>query len=607
MSAIDHSRRFVAPKVERHDLGGGAFILSNPQPLGEVTRCVGDWLEHWAQRSPNALFIAERDASDAWVKLTYAEVRERVGKLAQALLSLKLPRMAPVVALSDPGIDQALLMLACLHIGQPFSTVSSAYSRLSKDFLKLKAALDELQPGLIYASDGTCYAAAIESIAVKVPVAVSQHEDAIPGSLRFSDLLDVAESPAVMAAFHALTPDTHAKYMLTSGSTGRPKVVVNTHRMLCSNQKQIQLAWPFLKDEKPILVSWLPWSHTFGTNYNFNMVLCNGGSFYFDEGKPVPGLIEKSVRNFREIQPNLFLNVPRAFDSFLALMETDKGIARDCFARLRAVFYAGAALSPTTWDRFNAEVEKVVGERVVFGSSLGSTETSPVGTFVSWLSDDPRCVGLPVADMQVKFLPNGDKLEVRMKGPQVFSEYLRDPERTAAAFDADGFYMIGDAGRLLDPDHPQKGIAFNGRVAEDFKLTTGTWVCVGSLRVKAVSLLMPYAQDVVVTGHDKDEVGLLIFPTLKVADADPEQVRRHVTEALVTLAQDGSASISSAPTRAMFLPDGPCVESGEITDKGYINQRLVLSRRADAVNALYASDAHDPTVIFTPMLVEVNK
>ncbi|MFA5597404.1 MAG: feruloyl-CoA synthase [Pusillimonas sp.] len=607
MSAIDRSHRFVAPKVVRHDLGGGAFILSNPQPLGEITRCVGDWLEYWALRSPNALFIAERDASDAWVKLTYAEVRERVGKLAQSLLDLKLPPMAPVVALSDPGIDQALLMLACLHIGQPFSTVSSAYSRLSKDFIKLNSALEELRPGLIYASDGKTYAAAIGAIKFDVPVVLSQQPEAVVGSLRFSDLFDVTETPAVMQAFNALTPETHAKYMLTSGSTGRPKVVVNTHRMLCSNQKQIQLAWPFLKEEKPILVSWLPWSHTFGTNYNFNMVLCNGGSFYFDEGKPLPGLIEKSVRNFREIQPNLFLNVPRAFDSFLTLMEADKGIARDCFARLRAVFYAGAALTPTTWDRFNAEVEKVVGERVVFGSSLGSTETSPVGTFVSWLSDDPRCVGLPVADMHVKFLPNGDKLEVRMKGPQVFSEYLNDPERTAAAFDEDGFYMIGDAGRLLDPEHPEKGIAFNGRVAEDFKLTTGTWVCVGSLRVKAVSLLTPYAQDIVVAGHDKDEVGLLIFPTPKVAEADAGHLRQRVQQVMAQLAQDGNIGASSAPTRAMFLPDSPDVESGEITDKGYINQRLVLARRADAVKKLYSAEPGDTEVVFTPSLAEANK
>ena len=288
-------------------------------------------------------------------------------------------------------------------------------------------------------------------------------------------------------------------------------------------------------------------------------------------------------------------------------MEADKGIARDCFARLRAVFYAGAALTPATWDRFNAEVEKVVGERVVFGSSLGSTETSPVGTFVSWLSDDPRCVGLPVAGMQVKFLPNGDKLEVRMKGPQVFSEYLNDPERTAAAFDEDGFYMIGDAGRLLDPEHPEKGIAFNGRVAEDFKLTTGTWVCVGSLRVKAVSLLTPYAQDIVVTGHDRDEVGLLIFPTPKVADADPDHLRQRVQDVMARLAQDGNIGASSAPTRAMFLPDSPDVESGEITDKGYINQRLVLARRADAVKKLYSAEPGDVDVVFTPSLAEANK
>tara|TARA_R100001143_G_scaffold23899_1_gene24585 strand:- start:2322 stop:4121 length:1800 start_codon:yes stop_codon:yes gene_type:complete len=597
MSFLNNPHMLATPKVARHELGEGAFVLSNPEPLGEIARCVGEWLEHWALKSPNALFLAERDSNEQWVKLTYFEVRQHVGRLAQGLLNMRLPRNAPVVALSDPGIDQALLMLACLYIGRPFSTVSSAYSRVSKDYLKLKAALEGLDPGLVYASDGELYQSAIGATVKDCPVLLSEKEEAIAGSISFVDLLHTEETVEVMHAFNAITPETHAKYMLTSGSTGKPKIVINTHRMLCANQKQIQIAWPFLKHEKPILVSWLPWSHTFGTNYNFNMVLCNGGSFYFDEGKPLPGLIEKSVRNYREIQPNLFLNVPRGFDVFLSMMESDPGIARDCFARLRAVFYAGAALTQSTWEQFNAAVEKVVGEPVMFSSSLGATETSPVGTYVHWLSTDPRCVGLPVADMQIKFLPNGDKLEVRMKGPQVFPGYLNDPEKTDEAFDEDGFYKIGDAAFLIDPERPEEGIAFNGRVAEDFKLSTGTWVSVGSLRVKAVSALAPYVQDVVVTGHDRDCVGLLIFATPKAKELDQENLRGHIKNALRRLHQETVGGLSLAPKRAIVLKDPPCVENGEITDKGYINQRLVLRRRADVVERLYSAQETDCDVI----------
>jgi len=597
MSYFDNPRMLAPALIERTDLDDGAFILANPQPLGEIARCVGEWLDDWARRTPNALFLAERDAAGEWRKLSYGEVRSQIGKIAQSLLDMGLGPEEPVVALSDPGIDQALLMLATLHIGRPFSTVSSAYSRLSRDFGKVRHALRELRPGLVYAVDAAVYKPAIEACSPSCPVLVSQSAETLAGSLRFDGLLRGIESPQVAHAFQSIEPGTHAKYMLTSGSTGHPKIVINTHRMLCANQKQIQLAWPFLKEEKPIIVSWLPWSHTFGTNYNFNMVLANGGSFYFDEGRPMPGLIEKTVQNLREVQPNLLLNVPRGFDSLVSLMEADEAIARDCLGRVRVVFYAGAALTQNCWDRINVQIDKVIGERVLFSSSLGSTETSPVGTYLHWRSDDPRCVGLPVAGMQMKFIPNGDKLEVRMKGPQIFPGYLRDEARTAEAFDEDGYYKIGDAACLIDPARPEKGIAFNGRVAEDFKLATGTWVSVGSLRIKAVSLLAPYAQDVVVTGHDRNEVGLLIFPTPKARQADSRALRAHVCEALEKIKEQNGASLSLTPKRAIFLSEPPCIESGEITDKGYINQRLVLRQRAEIVDRLYAALPADPDVI----------
>lgn len=597
MSFFDNPGMLAPARVTRIDLANGGFILASSEPLTDVTRCVGDWLEYWAERTPNALFLAERDASgEAWVKLTYDEVRTKVGMLAQGLLNLDLAAEAPVVCLSDNSLDQALLMLATLHIGRPFATVSSAYSRLAKDYSKIATILRELQPGVVYAADGAVYGPAIRASAVAAPVVFSHNAYQLEGSLSFAELQRTKETPAVMAAFAGITPDTTAKYLLTSGSTGQPKVVVNTHRMLCANQRQIQQTWPFLKEEKPVIVSWLPWSHTFGANHNFNMVLCNGGAFYIDEGRPVPGLMEKSVRNLREVQPNLYFNVPRGFDALISFLEQDESFARDFFGRLRAVFYAAAALPQATWDRLERQAQRVLGEKVWFTSAWGATETSPLLTNVHWRLDGPGCIGLPVPGTAIKFIPNGDKLEMRVKGPQVFPGYLHNPEKTAAAFDEDGYYLIGDAGYLIDVEHPEKGIVFNGRVAEDFKLTTGTWVSVGTLRVRAVTALAPYAQDVVVTGHDRDEVGLLIFPSPAAKDLSAEAWQAHIRDGLQKLKQNGGGS-SQSPTRALVLLEPPSLDAGEITDKGYINQRAVLSRRADDVLALHASPKHERVIL----------
>jgi feruloyl-CoA synthase len=596
MSFFDNPGMLAPPRVTRIDLSKGGFILACSEPLGDVTRCIGDWLELWAERTPNQLYLAERGADGEWVKLTYAEVREKVGRLAQGLLNLGLGPTAPVVCLSDNSLDQALLMLATLHIGRPFATVSSAYSRLAKDFTKVSTILAELTPGAVYAGDGAVYASAIRASAVKCPVLLSNNAYQIEGSITLAELLRTRETPAVMEAFAKVTPETHAKYLLTSGSTGRPKIAINTHRMLCANQKQVQQCWPFLHNLRPVIVDWLPWSHTFGANFTFNMVLANGGSFYIDEGRPVPGLMEKSVRNLREVQPNLYFNVPKGFDALIAFLEQDESFARDFFGRLRAVFYAAAALPQTTWDRLERSAKKVMGEDVWFTSAWGATESAPALTNVHWRLDGPGCIGLPMAGTSIKFLPNGDKLEMRVKGPQVFQGYLNNPEKTAEVFDEDGYYKIGDAGVLIDPDKPEKGIAFNGRVAEDFKLTTGTWVSVGTLRVKAVSALAPYAQDVVVTGHDRDEVGLLVFPSPGAKDVPVEQLHAHIREGLKKLRADGGGGASQSPTRAMLLDDSPNLDAGEITDKGYINQRAVLSRRAEDVLMLHTSPKLDRVV-----------
>ena len=566
---------------------GGGFTLRSPEALQPYARCVGEWLDQWARATPQSEAFAERQADGSWSRLSWQAARERVGRIAQSLLDLQLPAGAPVVVLSDNGMDHLLLVLAAMHVGRPVCTVSSAYSRLTQDHGKLRGILQALRPGLLYASDATVYGKAVAAGGPQVPAVFSRGASSHEGAIAFERLLQPAEGPGVQAAFEAITPDTHAKYLLTSGSTGHPKVVINTHRMLCANQQMIAQTWRFLEREKPVLVDWLPWSHTFGGNHNLNLVLRNGGTLVIDEGRPAPGGVDKSVANMAQVQPTLWFNVPRGFDMALPLLEADEALARRALARLRMVFYAGAALPQSTWDRLQALVRKVHGDGVWLTTSWGSTETAPAVTSAHWPLERAGVIGGVLPGLELKFVPNGAKLEMRVRGVTVFPGYRGAPELTAQAFDDEGFYRIGDAGLLADPSRPERGVVFDGRVAEDFKLTTGTWVSVGTLRVSVVSALAPWAQDVVVTGHDRDEVGVLVFPSAQGAALGPELLARRIGEALGRLRAAGGAS-SQCPARALVLTEPPSVDAGEITDKGYTNQRAVLERRADAVRQLHA-------------------
>ena len=570
----------------------GGFILRSPEPLQPHARCIGEWLDQWAAATPHAPAFAEHQA-DGWVRLSWQDTRERVGRVAQSLLDMKLAPGAPVVVLSDNGIDHLLLALAAMHVGIPVCTVSSAYSRLTRDHGKIRGILQALRPALVYASDAAVYGAAAAA-GPAVPTVFSRGAATQAGAIAFSRLLDAAEGPQVQAAFEAVTPDTHAKYLLTSGSTGHPKVVVNTQRMLCANQQMMAQTWRFLAHEKPVLVDWLPWSHTFGGNHNLNLVLRHGGTLVIDEGRPAPGLIDKSVANLAQVQPTLWFNVPRGFDMALPLLEADEALARRALARLRMIFYAGAALPQATWERLQALAHRVRGDGIWLTTSWGATETAPAVTSAHWRLERAGVIGGVLPGMELKFVPNGSKLEMRVRGPSVFPGYRDAPQLTAQAFDDEGYYRIGDAGLLADAARPEAGVVFDGRVAEDFKLTTGTWVSVGTLRVGVVSALAPLAQDVVVTGHDRDEVGVLVFPSPQAAALDAAALARHVGDALARLRAAGGSS-SQCPARALVLAEPPSVDAGEITDKGYINQRAVLERRAAAVTQLYAGG---PGVIF---------
>jgi feruloyl-CoA synthase len=588
--------RLLAPRqAQRVDLGAGAFVLQHPEPLRPFVRCIGEWLEQWAQRTPDAIAVAEPLQSGGWRRLSWRALRQQVGAVAQALLDMSLPAGKPLVVLSDNALDHLVLLLAGMHIGRAVCTVSSAYSRLAgPDFSRIHGILQALDPALVYASDAKVYGPALLgfgglNLASAPTVVFSEGAETMPGALAFSALLATAETPAVMQAFASITPDTHAKYLLTSGSTGHPKVVINTHRMLCANQEMLCQTLRFLEVEKPVLLDWLPWSHTFGGNHNVNIVLRHGGTLYIDDGRPMPGLINKTLAHLREVSPTVYFNVPRGYEMLLPALESDDELAGRFFGPLRMLFYAGAGMPMSTWQRLEAVAKRVRAEPLYMTTSWGSTETSPAVTFANWQLDRPGVIGLPMPGVSVKFVPNSGKLEMRVKGEHVFPGYRHNEEATRAAFDEDGYYCIGDAGLLVDEADPLQGVVFNGRVAEDFKLSSGTWVSVGTLRVRVVSALAPYALDVVVTGHDRSEIGVLVFLNEAGRALPAAQVTQHVSDTLRALRAEGGGS-SQTPARALLLADAPSIAAGEITDKGYVNQRLVLARRAADVQALYAPD-----------------
>jgi len=555
----------LAPAAIHVDRRHANLYLRSPQKLASTARCVTEWLAQWSDKTPERIFLAERKGDD-WRKLTYRETYGAARRIGQALLDRNLGPGRPVAILSDNGIDHALLSLGAMHVGVPVAPVSPAYSLMSKDFGKLKYIFELLQPGLVFAAEPKKFEAALAVVGAK-STSVDELLETTPGSTQERE--------------HAkVRPGTVAKILFTSGSTGMPKGVINTHAMLCANQQQLAQAWPFVEDRPPVVVDWLPWNHTFGGNHNFNLVLRNGGTLYVDGGKPVPGLVETTVKNLAEISPTMYFNVPRGYDLLLPYLEKDDKLRQSFFRDLDMLFYAAAALPQNWWDR----LKKLGGERLTMLSAWGSTETSPLATSVHFHMDRPGVIGLPVAECELKLVPNAGKLEVRVRGPNVMPGYYKREDLTRAAFDEEGFYRIGDAVRFADADDPAKGIVFDGRVAEDFKLSTGTWVNAGALRVKLIAAADPLIQDAVITGHDRNEIGALVF--LSPAAKDRADVRERLQKCLVNLGSEGASSL--CPRRLMVMTEPPSIDANEITDKGYMNQRAVLERRAALVERLYA-------------------
>jgi feruloyl-CoA synthase len=592
LAVYDDPRLLARPATTRTDLPGGGFVLRSPEPLAPFARCVGEWLERWARETPAQLAFAERDGAGAWRSLSYAGLRRQVGAVAQGLLNLALDPGKPIAILSDNSLDHLVLSLAAMHIGRASCTVSSAYSRLAQgDYGRLHPILRALDPALVYAADAATYAPGLRDAGIHAVACFTRGSDTVPGAIDFASLAASAETPAVMHAFAAITPETHAKYLLTSGSTGHPKVVINTHRMLCANQQQIAQVMRFLTLQRPVLLDWLPWSHTFGGNHNTHMVLAHGGSMYIDDGRPVPGMVEKTVANLREVQPSVYFNVPRGFDMLLPHLEKDQNLARNFFAQLQMLFYAGAAMPQPIWDRLEKVAAGVRTTPLWMTTSWGATETAPAITLPNWRLDRAGVIGLPLPGIDLKLVPNGGKLEMRVRGPNVFPGYRHNESATRECFDDEGYYKIGDAGYLKDPGDPLSGVVFDGRVAEDFKLTTGTWVSVGTLRVRLVAALSPYVQDAVITGHDRDKVGAMLFLSEAGRQLAPRTLADWLRESLLAMHHQDTGGSSSNVTRVIVLPDTPDMAAGEITDKGYVNQRICLARRAQSVADLYAGES----------------
>ena len=572
MGARLHSDlRFAPAQVLSEHRSDGTLLLRSPQQLAPYARAVGEWLVHWAAAAPERTFLAER-SGDGWRKLGYGETLDAARRIGQALLERGLGPEHPVAILSDNGIDHALLALGAMHVGVPVAPVSPAYSLMSKDFAKLKQIFELVRPGLVYAADPAKFGAALEALGA--------------GATPVAELLDSEPTRRVDDAFAALGPDTVAKILFTSGSTGVPKGVVNTQRMLCANQQMLAQAWPFVEDRAPVVVDWLPWNHTFGGNHNFNMVLRNGGTLYIDGGKPVPGLVETTVRNLKQVAGTMYFNVPRGYDLLLPYLERDAALRANFFRELEVLFYAAAALPQNLWQRIEKLALEEKSGRLAMLSAWGSTETSPLATSVHFHMDRAGVIGLPVAGCELKLVPLAGKLEVRVRGPNVTPGYYRRADLTRAAFDDEGYYRIGDAVKFADPAGPAKGIEFDGRIAEDFKLATGTWVHVGALRVKLIAVANPLIQDAVITGHDRNEIGALVFLNPAAASGlAPETLRERLAQALRSLAQD--AGSSTHPARLLVMSEPPSIDANEITDKGYINQRAVLERRAALTERLY--------------------
>ncbi|MGE0340397.1 MAG: feruloyl-CoA synthase [Xanthobacteraceae bacterium] len=592
----------LEPNIETR--GDGTIYVTCREPFGAYPVKITERLEYWAKETADRVFMAERDEQGEWRKVTYAETLDFARSYGEALLQRNLSAERPLVILSGNGVDHQMLSLGALYAGIAYAPVSPAYSLVSTDYGKLRDIFKLLTPGMIFVADGAPFEKAIEAVvSLDVEVVVAKNPPKGRNGTLLAELAKTKPTAAIDAAHARVDGDTIAKFLFTSGSTGTPKAVINTQRMLCSNQVMLRGSLQFFQDEPPVILDWAPWHHTAGGNHDVGIALYNGGTFYIDEGKPTPGAIEATVRNLRDVAPTWYFNVPKGYEALIPYLRADRALREKFFSNLKVLWFAGAALAQPIFDAMKDMAVETCGERIPFLTGLGSTETAPFALGRMWDSAYSTNMGLPGPGIELKLVPAQGKLEARLRGPNITPGYWRQPELTANAFDEEGFYKLGDALKFEDPAEPRKGLLFDGRLTEDFKLSTGTWVSVGPLRTQIVNRFQPYMRDVVLAGENENDVTALGVPDMpairalhpeldaRLTDAEvlnAQAVRAKVKERLVAFVKESTGS-SNRLTRILLMDEPPSMDAGEMTDKGSINQRAVLSRRVNLVKELYAN------------------
>ncbi len=594
---MKRTSNFLPHAVTREDRPDGSLLLRSEYDLGPVTERTGDWLHRWAEEAPERVFLAERSGA-GWREESYAATLQQVRAIAAALLARGMGADTPILIMSGNGVDHGLLSLAAQYAGVPTVPVAEQYSLIHGAHGRLRHAIELVRPKMAYVVDADQYGEALKLDALEGVEIVATRNGGTDVTA-FADLLKGDAGIDVDAGFAKVTPDTVAKILMTSGSTSNPKGVLTTQRMMCVNQTQLADSLPFLRARPPRIVDWLPWNHVFGGSHNFNMMLANGGSFYIDDGKPVKGLFDRTVENLSMVTGSLVFNVPMGFAMLLEALEKDAGLRQRFFEELDMIFYAGASLPQEVWSGFETMAMEIKGEVPLMTSSWGLTETAPATMIQQEPTESSGVVGVPMTGVTLKLIPDDDmRCEVRVKGPNVMPGYFEDPQKTAEAFDEEGYFITGDAMVFVDKDDINKGMRFDGRISEDFKLLTGTWVRAAGLRIEMLSTLAPLAADLVVTGQDKNEIGVMIFPN-----------REAIEAAGFTLEEDGGALVcpqllsdihhrlneragrisgsSTRVVRAIVLAEPPSLTDAEITAKGNLNFRKVLTRSADLLERLY--------------------
>src|SRR5690554_2797590 len=597
-----HQVRLWTPELAWEERANGEIIIWRKDALGPYPAKLNERLIHWAEVAPDRIWMADRTGTGPWREVRYGEALDMVRRIGQYLLSAGLSAERPLIILSENSIEHALMALGAQHVGIPSAAIAPAYASAASGFAKLRDIAGQMQPGMVFADDGATFAPAIDAV-FGPDMAFAAARDLPSGRANthgFSQIVATEPTAAVDEAFNAVGPDTVAKFLFTSGTTGSPKAVIQTQRMLCSNQEMVADCYAFMRDEPPVVVDWAPWNHTASGNKVFNLTIYNGGSYYIDRGKPTAALIGQTIANLREIAPTWYFNVPAGFEMLLGAMRSDPALRQNFFSRLRMLMYAGAGLAQHTWDALVELAEQTTGESLPIGTGLGSTETGPFALYCTEQQDRPGNIGIPSQGVTVKLVPIDDKYELRLKGPNVTPGYWNNPKLTAEAFDAEGFYRIGDAVKFAVPGDPRRGFYFDGRTAENFKLDTGTWVAVGVLRAQLVNQFGGLIRDAVITGENRPELGALLVPFLPalrelIADepdlSDAEllahpRIRAELAARLAAHQREASGSATRI-RRVLLMAEPLRFDKGEVTDKGSINQRAVLAHRDDLVQALY--------------------